>query len=80
VAVLGALALFGIAMPVAAAIGLAAFFAVFHGYAHGLEMPETASGLAYGTGFVAATSMLHAVGIGIGLAIGQVRRSTVRAA
>jgi urease accessory protein len=56
-------------MPVAAAMGLVAFFAVFHGYAHGAEMPETVSGLAYGLGFVAATALLHAVGIGFGLAI-----------
>jgi urease accessory protein len=77
---LGAVALFGMAMPVAAAIGLVGFFAVFHGYAHGLEMPATASALAYGAGFVAATAMLHAVGIGLGLAIGRTRRSAVRAA
>jgi urease accessory protein len=77
VVVLGAVAVFGMAMPVAAAMGLVAFFAVFHGYAHGLEMPETASGLAYGAGFVAATALLHGVGIGFGLMIGQTRRSVV---
>jgi urease accessory protein len=69
VVVLGVVAVFGLAMPVAAAMGLVAFFAVFHGYAHGIEMPETASGLAYGAGFVAATALLHAAGIGLGLAI-----------
>jgi len=69
VVVLGAVAVFGVAMPLAAAMGLAAFFAVFHGYAHGIEMPETASGLAYGAGFVAATALLHGIGIGLGLAI-----------
>jgi len=58
-----------VAMPVAVAMGLVAFFAVFHGYAHGIEMPETASGLAYGVGFVAATALLHGIGIGLGLAI-----------
>jgi urease accessory protein len=80
VVVLGAVALFGVAMPVAAAMGLVGFFAAFHGYAHGLEMPETASALAYGAGFVAATAMLHAVGIGLGLVIGQTRRDAARAA
>jgi urease accessory protein len=69
VVVLGVIAVFGVAMPMAAAMGLVAFFAIFHGYAHGIEMPETASGLAYGAGFVAATALLHAVGIGLGLAI-----------
>ena len=77
VVVLGAAALFGVAMPVAAAMGLVGFFAIFHGYAHGLEMPETASGLAYGAGFVAATAMLHGVGIGLGMMIRQVGRSAV---
>jgi urease accessory protein len=67
VVVLGAIVAFGVAMPVAAAMGLVAFFAVFHGYAHGIEMPETVSGLAYGLGFIAATALLHAIGIGLGL-------------
>ncbi len=73
VVVLGVVAVFGLAMPVAAAMGLVACFAVFHGYAHGVEMPETASGLAYGAGFVVATALLHGIGIGLGLAIGQFR-------
>lgn len=80
VIVLTALALFGMEMPVGAAMGLVASFAVFHGYAHGLEMPETASGLAYGAGFAAATAVLHAVGVGIGLLIDQARRDRVRSA
>src|SRR5262252_4187073 len=77
VVVLGMVAVFGVAIPIAAAMGLVAFFAIFHGYAHGIEMPETVSGLAYGAGFVAATAMLHGIGIGLGLALGGVR---VRAA
>jgi urease accessory protein len=51
-------------MPVAAAMALVGTFAIFHGHAHGAEMPETASGLQYALGFVAATAVLHAVGIG----------------
>src|SRR5712691_8549209 len=78
VLVLGATVALGLTMPVAAAMGLVAFFAIFHGYAHGAEMPETASGLAYGAGFVAATALLHGVGIGLGLMIGGVGRSAVR--
>ena len=42
------------------AMGLAGFFAVFHGYAHGAEMPATASGLDYALGFMLATALLHA--------------------
>ena len=69
VVVLGAVVAFGVAMPVAAAVGLVTFFAIFHGYAHGIEMPETMSGFAYGVGFVTATAVLHGIGIGLGLAI-----------
>jgi urease accessory protein len=69
--VLGAAIGFEMTMPVAAAMALVAFFAVFHGYAHGAEMPETMSGLAYGGGFLAATAALHAAGIGLGLLIGR---------
>ena len=69
--VLGAAIALETTMPVAAAMGLVAFFAVFHGHAHGTEMPQTMSGLAYGTGFVAATAALHALGIGFGLVIGR---------
>lgn len=39
-----------------------AFFAIFHGHAHGAEAPESASGLAYALGFVLATALLHATG------------------
>jgi urease accessory protein len=73
VVVLGAIVALGVAMPIAVAMGLVAFFAVFHGHAHGMEMPETMSGLAYGAGFVAATAMLHGIGIGLGLAIVRAR-------
>jgi urease accessory protein len=69
VLVLGAIVAFRVAMPVAVAVGLVAFFAVFHGFAHGVEMPETASGLLYGLGFVTATALLHGFGIGLGLTI-----------
>jgi urease accessory protein len=80
VAVLGLIAVLGVAMPIAVAMGLVAFFAVFHGYAHGAEMPETVSGLAYGAGFVVATTLLHGIGIGLGLIIGQFGRSAARRA
>jgi urease accessory protein len=71
VLVLGAAVALRVNMPVAAAMGLVGFFAIFHGHAHGAEMPETASGLAYGAGFVAATAALHGLGIALGLVIGR---------
>ena len=46
-----------------AGMALAAGFALFHGYAHGLEMPQAASPFLYAMGFVLATMALHATGI-----------------
>jgi urease accessory protein len=42
-------------------------FAIFHGNAHGTELPPGANGILYSIGFVVATGMLHATGIGMGL-------------
>jgi urease accessory protein len=50
-------------LPLAAAAALTAPFGLFHGNAHGLEIPESASGIAYAAGFVLGTSMLHAIGV-----------------
>ncbi len=52
--------------PLAMAAVLVAAFAVFHGHAHGTELPEGQSGLTYSIGFVVATGLLHLAGIGIG--------------
>jgi urease accessory protein len=64
---LGLLVAFAARLPLAASLGLAGLFAAFHGFAHGAEMPATTGGLAYGAGFVAATALLHAAGVGLGL-------------
>lgn len=50
--------------------GLIALLAIFHGYAHGAEMPAGASGLAYASGFVMGTVLLIATGIGVTLLAG----------
>lgn len=68
---LGAAIAFGLRLPLVATMAAVGLFAIFHGHAHGAEMPETASGLAYGAGFVLATAMLHLGGIGVGLALGR---------
>ena len=52
--------------PLLAAVVLVGFFAVFHGHAHGTELPAGQSGLLYSLGFVVATGCLHAIGIAIG--------------
>ncbi|MBP2149329.1 HupE/UreJ family protein [Xanthobacter flavus] len=71
VIVLGGVVAFGLKAPLAAAMAMVGFFAIFHGHAHGAEMPADASGLAYGLGFMVATSGLHLAGIGLGMAIGR---------
>jgi len=72
VVALGAVICLNVALPVAGAMALVAVAAIFHGFAHGAEMPETMSGLAYGAGFVAATGLLHLAGIALGLAINAI--------
>jgi urease accessory protein len=52
--------------PLAAAAVVVGVFAIFHGHAHGVELPRAANPLAYGAGFVVATGMLHLSGIAIG--------------
>jgi urease accessory protein len=54
--------------PLWVAAGLVGFFGVFHGYAHGTELPAGENALLYSVGFVIATGCLHGVGIGIGVA------------
>lgn len=65
--VLGAMVLLEIRAPLAVAAAMVSVFAVFHGHAHGAELPEGANGLLYSLGFVVATGLLHALGIAIGL-------------
>lgn len=71
--VLGILIAFAVAkkLPLWAGIAIVAAFAVYHGYAHGAEMPVTASGLHYGAGFLIATAALHASGVAFGLLVSR---------
>jgi urease accessory protein len=71
VVVLGAIVAFNVKAPVAAAIGLVGLFAIFHGHAHGAEIPEDAGGVAYAAGFMIATALLHLAGITAGFLIGR---------
>ena len=54
--------------PLWVAAGLVGFFGIFHGYAHGTELPAGENALLYSVGFVIATGCLHGVWIGIGVA------------
>ncbi|HYE00474.1 MAG TPA: HupE/UreJ family protein [Alphaproteobacteria bacterium] len=74
VLLLGLLVAAAVRLPPAAAAGLVGLFALFHGAAHGLELPRSAGPLAYGAGFLAATALLHAAGIGLA-ALMALRRS-----
>ena len=67
VLVLGAMIAGAVRAPVWLAAAIVAVFAVFHGYAHGKELPSAADPVGYSAGFVLATGLLHVVGIGIGL-------------
>ena len=69
--VLGAMVLLEVRPPVAIAAVLVACFAVFHGHAHGRELPEGASALLYSVGFVVATGALHLAGIALGAVRGR---------
>jgi urease accessory protein len=55
--------------PLAVSAIIVGLFAIFHGYAHGAELPASAGPLAFSVGFVFATGCLHATGILIGLII-----------
>jgi urease accessory protein len=67
--VLGAVVALALRPPIAIAALIVGAFAVFHGYAHGVELPRAADPLAYSLGFVVATGLLHLVGIAIGLVV-----------
>ncbi|MGJ4892900.1 HupE/UreJ family protein [Bradyrhizobium sp. HKCCYLRH3099] len=64
--ILGLAVAMRIRVPFVAAAAIVAVFAIFHGHAHGVELPSAANPLAYGCGFVVATGLLHACGITIG--------------
>tara|TARA_R100000005_G_scaffold95212_1_gene75871 strand:+ start:515 stop:1063 length:549 start_codon:yes stop_codon:yes gene_type:complete len=79
--VLGAMILLAARPPLWVAGVLVAGFAIFHGHAHGTELPDAASPLAYSLGFVIATGLLHLSGISLGLLVRwPLGRSAVRAA
>jgi urease accessory protein len=67
VLVLGGCIALSVKAPVWAASMVVAMFAVFHGYAHGKELPSAADPVSYSAGFVLATGLLHVSGIGLGL-------------
>ena len=80
VVTLGLLVALAIDLPVSAGVAIIGLFALFHGHAHGTEVPENAGGLEYMAGFAVATALLHAVGIAAALGLGLRFRGLARAA
>ena len=64
--VLGFAVLFGVRAPIWLASIIVGIFAIFHGHAHGAELPEAANPFSYALGFVIATGLLHLFGIAFG--------------
>ncbi len=76
VIVLGALVASNARTPVIAAVAVVGFFAIFHGYAHGAEMPANAAALTYAIAFLIATALLHLTGAALGLGIDKAGQRT----
>ena len=80
VLILGLLIAATVRLPLAASAALVGLFALCHGHAHGVEMPASAAGAAYGLGFVGCTALLHVLGMGLGLFLQHTgRRDWLRA-
>jgi urease accessory protein len=76
VAVLGALVAGAVRIPVGLGAALVSVFAVFHGFAHGIEMPAASSAWVYAAGFAIATASLHLVGLGLGMSLRRLSIAT----
>src|ERR1700676_402923 len=80
VVALGLLVALAVDLPVWAGGAIVGLFALFHGHAHGAEIPASAGGLDYAAGFALATAGLHLVGIAIAAGLGGRFRILARAA
>lgn len=78
VVAIGLLVALAVELPVSAGVAIIGLFALFHGHAHGTEVPENAGGLEYMAGFAVVTALLHAAGLAAGL--GARSRGFARAA
>lgn len=79
VLILGVLIAAALRLPLSASAAIVGLFALFHGHAHGAEMPAALSGVSYGAGFILTTAVLHVTGILLGLSLQKSARfQTVR--
>jgi len=67
--ILGICVAFAVRPPLWVAALIVGTFAIFHGHAHGAEMPHAANAMTYAIGFVIATGLLHLCGIAFGLLV-----------
>jgi urease accessory protein len=67
--ILGLVVAFAARPPLWVAAVIVGVFAIFHGHAHGTELPDAANPISYALGFVVATGMLHLIGISFGLLV-----------
>ncbi|MDO8812925.1 MAG: HupE/UreJ family protein [Gallionella sp.] len=74
VLLLGVLIAASVRLPLWLSSGMVGMFALWHGHAHGAEMPELAFGMGYALGFMLATALLHAAGIAFGLGMQRISR------
>ena len=77
VIVIGLAAALAVRPSLAVGMGLAALAGLFHGHAHGTEIPAAASGLAYAGGFTLATVLLHGAGLGLTVIAGRMTQPLV---
>tara|TARA_R100000306_G_scaffold62584_1_gene74499 strand:- start:32725 stop:33204 length:480 start_codon:yes stop_codon:yes gene_type:complete len=63
---IGSLVAFAVRLPLALAAAVVGFFAIFHGYAHGAEIPDSAGPLLYGAGFLLMSGCLQLAGVAAG--------------
>jgi urease accessory protein len=67
--VLGLMIVFAVKPPLWVAAVIVGVFAIFHGHAHGTELPESANAMTFAAGFVVSTGLLHLAGIALGLLV-----------
>jgi urease accessory protein len=81
VLLLGILIAAAVRLPLWLSGGMVGLFALWHGHAHGAEMPAASSGIGYVLGFLLATALLHAIGIASGMGMQRrARERVIRAA
>lgn len=74
---LGLMLMFAIRLAIVPSMLMVGLFAVFHGYAHGAEIPQALTVIDYTLGFMLATATLHGLGIGLGLLARSVQNEKI---